>query len=131
MDIHVSNLPFKITDEQLTALFAQYGKVESVNIIVDRRTKLKKGFGFVKMPKASEAQEAVAKLNGFEFMERKLKCEYVKPKGNIQYSMSKNGKQFFKKKSKPKEEVIVYGDQPKNEPKPKKKRRGAGRRTTY
>jgi RNA recognition motif-containing protein len=131
MDIHVSNLPFKITDEQLTELFAKYGKVESVNIIVDRRTKLKKGFGFVKMPKLSEAQVAVAELNGFEILERKLKCEYVKPKGNVQYSMAKNGKQFFKKKAKPKEDVIVYGDKPKDEPKPKKKRRGAGRGTTY
>ncbi|SOE23968.1 RNA recognition motif. (a.k.a. RRM, RBD, or RNP domain) [Spirosomataceae bacterium TFI 002] len=131
MDIHVSNLPFKITDEQLIALFAKYGKVESVNIIVDRRTKLKKGFGFVKMPKASEAQLAVSKLNGVEIMERQLKCEFVKPKGNVQYSISKSGKQFFKKKAKRKDDVIVYGDQPKEDPKPRKKRRGAGRGTTY
>jgi RNA recognition motif-containing protein len=131
MDIHVTNLPFKLSEADLQSLFAVHGKVESVSIIVDRRTKLKKGFGFVKMPNAKEAQLAVLKLNGAEVMERLIKCEFSAPKGKGQLTSTKDGKKYFKKKVKLKENVIVYGDQPVEEPKPRKKRKGAGRGTTY
>jgi RNA recognition motif-containing protein len=131
MDIHVSNLPFKITEEELTSLFAEYGTVESVNIIVDRRNKLKKGFGFVKMPNNTEGQFAILKMNGAEIMGRKLKVSQSLKKNSGSLSVAKNGKSFFKKKPKVVQEIIVYGDTPKPKPQPKKKRRGAGRGTTY
>lgn len=131
MDIHVSNLPFKLTEEELKALFAEFGKVESVNIIIDKRNKLKKGYGFVKMQNKEEALFAIQKLNGAVVMERALKVEQTLNKNAGSLSTSKGGKKFFKKKNKPSVSVLVFGDQKKKEPKERKKRRGAGRGTTY
>jgi RNA recognition motif-containing protein len=53
-----------ITEEELHQLFYGYGAVECVQIIQDRETSRSRGFGFVEMPDATEAQAAIAGLNG-------------------------------------------------------------------
>ena len=58
MDIYVGNLAYKSTDEDLRGLFAQYGEVTSARVVTDRATGRSKGFGFVEMPNAEEAQKA-------------------------------------------------------------------------
>jgi RNA recognition motif-containing protein len=65
--LYVGNLSFSSTEEELEALFANYGTVKHVKIIEGR------GFGFVEMSNPSEAEGAMEKLNGTEFKGRTLK----------------------------------------------------------
>lgn len=66
MDIFVANLNFKVQSEQLQQIFEDYGQVESARIIIDKKTRKSKGYGFVQMPNDREAQEAIKELNGKE-----------------------------------------------------------------
>lgn len=72
MNIFVGNLPFQATESALMELFGEYGEVVSAKLIKDKETGQLKGFGFVEMSSKEEAMEAMEKLNGFEFMGRKL-----------------------------------------------------------
>jgi len=63
MRIFVGNLAFATTEEELSQLFEPYGVVERVQIIQDRETGRSRGFGFVEMPDATQAQAAMAGLN--------------------------------------------------------------------
>ena len=62
MEIFVSNIPFGAKPEDIRQLFEPYGAVGRVNLITDRETGRPRGFGFVEMPNASEAQTAIAAL---------------------------------------------------------------------
>jgi len=64
MRIFVENLAFTATQEELERLFASYGIVDRAQIITDRDTGRSRGFGFVEMPDATEAQAASEGLNG-------------------------------------------------------------------
>ena len=64
MRIFVGNLAFTTSEEDLAHLFHPYGTVERVQIVTDRATGRSRGFGFVEMPDAPEAQAAIAGLNG-------------------------------------------------------------------
>lgn len=70
--IYVGNLPFSTTNESLTSMFSQFGKVESSKIITDRDSGRSKGFGFVEMPNSQEAEMAITKLNGSDMEGRSL-----------------------------------------------------------
>lgn len=87
--IYVGNMNYNTSERQLQDLFAQYGDVSSVNIIVDRFTGKAKGFGFVEMENAEAADAAIAALNGQEFMGRQLRVneEQEKPR----YEREDNG----------------------------------------
>jgi len=71
--IYVGNLPYSATDQQLTQLFATYGEVTEVHIIVDRDSGQSKGFGFVQMTDDAAAGQAIAGLNGTLLDDRALK----------------------------------------------------------
>ena len=64
MRIFVGNLAFTTTEEELERLFEPYGSVERAQIITDRDTGRSRGFGFVEMPNATEANAAIVALNG-------------------------------------------------------------------
>ena len=64
MNIFVGNLEYATTDQDLRGLFEAYGDVDTVRIMTDRDTGRPRGFGFVAMPNDSEAQAAIAGLNG-------------------------------------------------------------------
>lgn len=72
ISVFVGNLAFKATTEELRQLFANYGKVESVRIMVDKMTRKPRGFGFVEMGKR-DAARAIAALDGSEFVGRTLR----------------------------------------------------------
>ncbi|MBS1652210.1 MAG: RNA-binding protein [Bacteroidetes bacterium] len=72
MNIFVSNISFKVREENLKELFSQYGEVSSVRIIKDKQTKRSKGYGFVEMPNDAEANSAINALNGTSHNERAL-----------------------------------------------------------
>lgn len=77
--LYVGNLGYDVTEEQLRELFAQFGSVQSVTIITDRFTGRSKGFAFVEMEGASEAQTAISNLNGTDLNGRPLKVDEARP----------------------------------------------------
>ena len=64
MNIHVSNLGTKITDESLRAIFATYGHVQSYKLFFSQAFGGHLSFAFIDMPDFDEATEAISKLNG-------------------------------------------------------------------
>jgi RNA recognition motif-containing protein len=77
--LYVGNLPFSVTDESLSAQFAECGTVESAKIIIDRDTGRSKGFGFVEMSSDDEASEAISKFDGTDCDGRPMKVNEAKP----------------------------------------------------
>ena len=74
VEIYVGNLSYDMNDDQLRALFAKYGVVESARIITHRPSGKSKGYGFVEMPHRAEAELAVDKINNTEVMGRRIRC---------------------------------------------------------
>jgi RNA recognition motif-containing protein len=72
MNIFVSNISFKVREQALSELFAQYGEVASVRIIKDKETRRSKGYGFVEMPNDNEGNAAINALNGTNHYERNI-----------------------------------------------------------
>lgn len=79
-NLYVGNLSYQVKDEDLNSLFAQYGKVTSARVIVDRESQRSKGFGFVEMENDDEAQAAIDGLNEKEHMGRKLTVNVARPR---------------------------------------------------
>ena len=77
MDLHVSNLPFKLKENQLKELFEAYGEVTAVKIVIDHKTRLSKGYGFVTFAKLADAEKALAAT--IEVQERTLKVAESMP----------------------------------------------------
>ena len=77
--LYVGNLSYGTTSKDLQELFAQAGTVASVSLITDRGTGQSKGFGFIEMSSAQEAQEAISRFNGDSFQGRPLKVTIAKP----------------------------------------------------
>jgi cold-inducible RNA-binding protein len=79
-NIFVGNLSFRTTEDEVRSLFAAYGSVERVNLITDRDTGQARGFGFVEMNNDSEAERAIAELNGRELGGRAINVNEARPK---------------------------------------------------
>ncbi len=77
--LYVGGLPYSTTESELNTLFAQHGTVESARIISDKFTGQSKGFGFVEMSTAEEAQAAITALNGSQLGGRSLTVNEAKP----------------------------------------------------
>ncbi|MGA2107155.1 MAG: RNA-binding protein [Syntrophorhabdales bacterium] len=80
MNIYVGNLAFSVTEEDLKKAFEAFGQVASSNVIKDQYSNQSKGFGFVEMPETSEAQAAIAALNGKELNGRAINVNEARPK---------------------------------------------------
>jgi len=80
--LYVGNLAFQTTSEDLQALFAQAGTVESASVIEDRMTGQSRGFAFVEMASPEEANTAIEQFNGKEVGGRALKVNEAKPREN-------------------------------------------------
>jgi RNA recognition motif-containing protein len=72
MNIYVSNLSFHTNEEDLKALFSQFGVVTSVKIILDKITQRSRGFGFVEMTSGDDGHAAINGLNGRDIEGRSL-----------------------------------------------------------
>ena len=70
--LYVGNLPYEINENDLQALFAEAGPVESVNVVRDRETGRARGFAFVEMSTDEEAQRAITELNEYQLGGRGL-----------------------------------------------------------
>jgi RNA recognition motif-containing protein len=71
-NIYVGNLSFSTNSDNLRALFAEYGEVTSAQVVVDRDTGRSRGFGFVEMASAQDAEKAIAATNGKSIDGRQL-----------------------------------------------------------
>jgi len=85
-NIFVGNLAFGTTEDSVRSLFAQYGTIERVSVVTDRDTGRSRGFGFVEMTDATEANRAIESLDGRELDGRQLKINEARPKEDRGFS---------------------------------------------
>src|SRR5579863_10326034 len=78
--LFVGNLTFKTTENDLQDLFAAHGTVTEANLMMDRATGRPRGFGFVTMSTAEEAQKAIEALNGKSVGGRALTVNVARPR---------------------------------------------------
>jgi cold-inducible RNA-binding protein len=80
--LFVGGLNFATSNERLRELFAECGQVDSATVVTDRDTGRSRGFGFVEMSSAEEAEQAISKFNGQEIDGRRLQVEKAKEGGS-------------------------------------------------
>jgi RNA recognition motif-containing protein len=78
--LYVGNLSYEVTGTELQKMFEPHGKVDSAQVVADRETGRSKGFGFVEMGSAAEAEAATQALNGKESNGRALTVNEAKPR---------------------------------------------------
>ena len=78
--LFVGNLPFTMTDDQLNAIFAAFGKVISANIVFDKFSHRSKGFGFVEFETEEEAKAAMQALDGSDQEGRPMAVKEALPR---------------------------------------------------
>ncbi len=78
--LFVAGLAWSITSEELQEIFAQYGTVESAKVITDKFTGRSKGFGFVDMATAEEAQNCIKNLNETTQKSRQIIVKVKEPR---------------------------------------------------
>jgi RNA recognition motif-containing protein len=76
----VGNLSFNTTEQDLQNAFSAHGTVTETHLLMDRETGRPRGFGFVTMGSADEAQKAIAAMNGVEIDGRALTVNIAKPR---------------------------------------------------
>jgi RNA recognition motif-containing protein len=79
-NIFVSNLSFRINDDDLKQAFADYGEVNSAKVIKDNFSGRSRGFGFVEMKNDEEADKAIEELNNAEFDGKVMTVSVARPK---------------------------------------------------
>ncbi len=89
MKLLVRNLARTITEKELRALFIQYGRVQSCDLVLDKTTDKSKGFAFVEMPKAGEAKVAIKTLNNKDIAGNKIRVKKAenKPANKIEFEV--------------------------------------------
>ena len=80
MNIYIGNLAYTVTEDDLRDAFSEFGEVESASIINDKFSGRSKGFGFVDMPKDSEAREAIESMNNKDLNGRTIKVNEAQPR---------------------------------------------------
>src|SRR4030066_2329705 len=80
MNIYVSNLSFKLQDEDLKQVFTAFGEMTSEKVIRDNQSGRSRGFGFVEMPNDDAARAAIEKLNGTEVDGRTIVVNEARPR---------------------------------------------------
>jgi len=79
-NLYVGNLPHSTTETELRTLFQPHGDIERVSLVTDRDTGRSRGFAFIEMANAGEADKAITALNGTAFGGRTLTINEAKPK---------------------------------------------------
>jgi RNA recognition motif-containing protein len=79
-NLYVGNLSYDTTENTLRTEFAEFGEIESVNLITDRYTGRSRGFAFVEMATEEAAQAAKSAMNGKMVDQRELKVDNAKPR---------------------------------------------------
>jgi cold-inducible RNA-binding protein len=79
-NLFVGNLSFETTDSDLATAFGQYGPVERASVVRDRDSGQSRGFGFVEMTSAADAQSAINALNGEALNGRSINVNEARPR---------------------------------------------------
>ena len=82
MKIYVGNLSYEVTEEDLRQEFGAFGEVTSASIITDKYSGRPKGFAFVEMATKSEAEAAIAGINGKILKERTIVVNEARPRSD-------------------------------------------------
>ncbi|MBI5278660.1 MAG: RNA-binding protein [Burkholderiales bacterium] len=77
--LYVGNLPYSFNDSDMQQAFSQFGTVGSAKVMMDRDTGRSKGFGFVEMSSAAEAQSAIQGMNGQQHGGRGIVVNEARP----------------------------------------------------
>jgi len=93
-NLYVGNLPHSTTEAELRNLFEAHGAVEKITLVTDRDTGRSRGFGFVEMANASEADKAIVTLNGTDLGGRTLTINEAKPKAERPRGGGGGGRRF-------------------------------------
>ena len=80
MNMYIGNLSYNVREADLREVMEEYGTVESVKLIVDRDTRISKGFAFIEMPETSEAKRAIEELNGATYEGRPMVVKEALPR---------------------------------------------------
>ncbi|MBD1831891.1 RNA-binding protein [Trichocoleus sp. FACHB-90] len=80
MTIYIGNLSYQATEEDLKAVFADYGAVKRVLLPTDRETGRMRGFAFVEMTDDAQEEAAISELDGAEWMGRQLRVNKARPR---------------------------------------------------
>lgn len=80
MKLFVGSLPYSVTSDQLRDMFAEFGEIESADVIMDRYTNQSKGFGFVVFPNDDHAKAAIDAMNSKEVDGRRLTVNEARPR---------------------------------------------------
>ncbi|MEK7415685.1 MAG: RNA-binding protein [Planctomycetota bacterium] len=80
MELYVGNLPWSVTDQSLTALFAAHATVDRVKVVMDRETGRSRGFAFVTINDEAGATAAINALNGKDLEGRAVTVRKAEPK---------------------------------------------------
>ncbi len=78
--VFVGNLPWSMTSADLQTMFAQYGTVDSAEVVNDRDTGRSRGFGFVEMADQEGMEQSITALNGTECQGRNLTVNEARDK---------------------------------------------------
>ncbi len=80
MNFFISNLSFRVNDEDLKQLFEEYGEISSAKVITDKYTGKSRGFGFVEMSSDDSAKKAIEELDKAEYDGKVITVSIAKPK---------------------------------------------------
>ena len=80
MNLYVGNLAYSMRDDDLNALFAAHGDVDTARVIMDRMSGRSKGFGFVEMSDETAAKAAIEAINGTEIEGRDIVVNEARPR---------------------------------------------------
>ncbi|MDR2562828.1 MAG: RNA-binding protein [Prevotellaceae bacterium] len=79
-NIFISNLSFKLNNEDLLEAFEAYGEVSSAKVVMDKYTGRSRGFGFVEMPDDEAAEKAISELNGRDLDGKTISVAEARPR---------------------------------------------------
>lgn len=79
MKLFIGNLPFDITEPEISSLFGEYGDVITTKLITDHFSGRSKGFAFVEMSTRGEGHRAMETLNNKRYKDRNLVCKEAVP----------------------------------------------------
>lgn len=84
MKLLIRNLARTTTDNTIREIFETFGRVQSCTLVMDKKSGVSKGFGFVEMPKPGEAKAAIKNLNGTELDGNKIRVKLAELKPGVE-----------------------------------------------
>ena len=92
MNIFIGNLSYNVTEGDLRQAFEAFGQIASATVIKDKQSGRSKGFGFVEMPVQTEAQSAIAALNGQAFKGRTITVNEARSQSDDRRGRDRGGR---------------------------------------